>query len=117
MATSSAISRKRRRYPIAASGHATVPINEMNSAAFNDLVGAYAGILVLRLPQTDFPFPKTFVEGGRRAQGCPGGADTLGARKTKALHEVNQVVAQPSIRRHLVDRFYARHFDLRQARR
>src|SRR6266536_2694926 len=44
----------------------------------------------------------------------PGATDSLGARKAKAVHQVNQVVAQSKIRRHPVDRFYARHFDLRQ---
>src|SRR5262249_3258136 len=63
------------------------------------------------------PLPVTLVEGRRRAQWCPPGTtDTPGARKAKVLHQVNQVVAQSKIRRHPVDRFNARHFDLRQDR-
>src|SRR5262245_6481430 len=63
------------------------------------------------------PVPVTLVEGRRRAQWCPPGTtDSLGARKAKVLHQVNQVIAQLKIRRHPVDRFYAHHFDLRQSR-
>src|SRR5262245_66207852 len=63
------------------------------------------------------PLPVTLVEGRRRAQWCPPGTtDSLGARKAKVLHQVNQVVAQSKIRRHRIDRFYARHFDLWQGR-
>src|SRR5262249_14612435 len=63
------------------------------------------------------PLPVTLVEGRRRAQWYPPGTtDSLGARKVKVLHQVNQVVAQSKIRRRSVDRFYARHFDLRQDR-
>src|SRR5262249_21174687 len=63
------------------------------------------------------PLPVTLVEGRRRAQWCPPGTtDSLGARKAKVLHQVNQVVAQLKIRRHPVDRFYAHHLDLRQSR-
>jgi hypothetical protein len=61
------------------------------------------------------PPPVALVEGRRRGQWClPGTTDSLGAREAKVLHQVNQVVAQSEIRRHPVDRFYARHFDLRQ---
>src|SRR5258708_2171034 len=61
------------------------------------------------------PLPVALVEGRRRAQWYPPGTtDSLGTRKAKVLHQVNQVVAQSEIRRHPVDRFYARHFDLRQ---
>src|SRR5262249_1354323 len=60
------------------------------------------------------PLPVALVEGRRRAQ--PGTPDTLGARKAKVLHQVNQALAQSKIRRRPVDRFYARHFDLRQDR-
>src|SRR5262249_9493516 len=60
------------------------------------------------------PLPVALVEGRRRAQ--PGTPDTLGARKAKVLHQINQALAQSKIRGQLVDRFYARHFDLRQDR-
>src|SRR5262249_18076673 len=60
------------------------------------------------------PLPVALVERRRRAQ--PGTPDTLGARKAKVLHQVNQALAQSKIRRRPVDRFYARHFDLRQDR-
>src|SRR5215831_215429 len=60
------------------------------------------------------PLPVALVEGRRRAQ--PGTPDTLGARKAKVLHQVNQALAQSKIRRRSVDRFYVRHFDLRQER-
>src|SRR6516162_10325867 len=60
------------------------------------------------------PLPVALVEGRRRAQ--PGTPDTLGARKAKVLHQVNQALAQSKIRRRPVDRFYACHFDLRQDR-
>src|SRR5215471_12646544 len=60
------------------------------------------------------PLPVALVEGRRRAQ--PGTPNTLGARKAKVLHQVNQALAQSKIRRRSVDRFYARHFDLRQDR-
>src|SRR5262245_6362172 len=60
------------------------------------------------------PLPVALVEGRRRAQ--PGTPDTLGARKAKVLHQVNQALAQSKIRRRPVDRFYARHFNLRQDR-
>jgi hypothetical protein len=63
------------------------------------------------------PLPVALVEGRRRTQWCPPSTtDSLGARKAKILHQVNQVVAQSKIRRHPVDRFYARHFDLRRGR-
>src|SRR5215471_160438 len=63
------------------------------------------------------PLPVALVEGRRRAEWYPPGTtDSLGARKAKVLHQVNQVVAQLKIRRHPVDRFYAHHFDLRQGR-
>src|SRR5262249_31443398 len=54
------------------------------------------------------------VEGRRRAQ--PGTPDTLGTRKAKVLHQVNQALAQSKVRRRPVDRFYVRHFDLQQGR-
>src|SRR5438876_10245568 len=61
------------------------------------------------------PPPVALVERRRRGQWClPGTTDSLGAREAKVIHQVNQVVAQSEIRRHPVDRFYARHFDLRQ---
>src|SRR5215468_4481239 len=60
------------------------------------------------------PLPIALVEGCRRAQ--PGTPDTLGARKAKVFHQVNQALAQSKIRRRPVDRFYARHFDLWQDR-
>src|SRR5215467_14311545 len=60
------------------------------------------------------PLPVALVEGRGRAQ--PGTPDTLGAQKAKVLHQVNQALAQSKIRRRPVDRFYARHFDLRQDR-
>src|SRR5262245_62733859 len=75
-------------------------------------------MFVLRRPPDIIisPFPVALVEGRRRARWYPPGTtDTLGARKAKVLHQVNQVVAQSKIRRHRVNRFYARHFDLRQA--
>src|SRR5262249_32253376 len=61
------------------------------------------------------PPPVALIEGRRRGQWClPGTTDSLCAREAKVLHQVNQVVAQSEIRWHPVDRFYARHFDLRQ---
>src|SRR5215831_7486280 len=60
------------------------------------------------------PLPVALVERRRRAQ--PGTPDTLGARKAKVLHQVNQALAQSKIRRRPVDRSYARHLDLRQDR-
>src|SRR5262245_20759209 len=61
------------------------------------------------------PLPVPLIEGRGRAEWyAPGSTDTLGAEKAKVLHQVNQVVAQSKIRRHRVNRFYARHFDLRQ---
>ena len=60
------------------------------------------------------PLPVALVEGRRWAQ--PGTPNTLGARKAKVFHQVNQVVAQSKILRYPVDRFYARHFDLRRSR-
>src|SRR6516165_53897 len=67
-----------------------------------------------RRGQSASPLPVALVEGRRRAQ--PGTPDTLGARKAKVLHQVNQALAQSKIRRRPVDRFDARHFDLRQDR-
>src|SRR6266404_9967035 len=62
--------------------------------------------------QSDFTIARS---ARRRAQWYPPGTtDSLGTRKAKVLHQVNQVVAQSKIRRAPVDRFYARHFDLRQ---
>src|SRR5262245_4714141 len=46
----------------------------------------------------------------------PGKTDTVGARKAKVLHQINQVVAQSKVRRHRINSFCARHFDLRQDR-
>jgi len=61
------------------------------------------------------PPPVALIEGRRRGQWClPGTTDSLCAREAKVFHQVNQVVAQSEIRWHPVDRFYARHFDLRQ---
>jgi hypothetical protein len=61
------------------------------------------------------PWPVALVEGRRRARWYPPGTpDSLTARKAKVLHQVNSVIAQSKIRRRPVDRFYARHFDLRQ---
>src|SRR5260221_1205991 len=61
------------------------------------------------------PLPVALVEGRRRARWYPPGTtDSLAARKTKVLHQVNSVIAQSKIRRRPVDRFYARHLDLRQ---
>src|SRR6266478_2790003 len=61
------------------------------------------------------PLPVALVEGRRRARWYPPGTpDSLAARKAKVLHQVNSVIAQSKIRRRPVDRFYARHFDLRQ---
>ena len=39
-----------------------------------------------------------------------------GFQLADVVHQVNQIVAQSNTRRHLVDRHYARHLDLRQAR-
>jgi hypothetical protein len=61
------------------------------------------------------PLPVALVERCRRARWYPPGTpDSLAARKAKVLHQVNSVIAQSKIRRRPVDRFYARHFDLRQ---
>src|SRR5262245_56651912 len=84
---------------------------------FDHLVSAHGGRghVFLRPRGTVFsPLPVALVEGRRRAQ--PGTPNTLGARKAKVLHQVNQALAQSKIRRRPVDRFYARHFNLRQER-
>jgi hypothetical protein len=44
--------------------------------------------------------------------GLPRTTDALCAREANVLHQVNKAVAQSKIRRCLVDRFYASHFDL-----
>ena len=44
-----------------------------------------------RRGQSASPLPVALVEGRRRAQ--PGTPDTLGARKAKVLHQVNQALA------------------------
>jgi hypothetical protein len=63
------------------------------------------------------PLPVALVEGRRRVQWYPPGTtDSLGARKAKAAHQINPVVAQSKIGRRPVDGFYARNFDLRQGR-
>jgi hypothetical protein len=63
------------------------------------------------------PLPVALVEGRRRAQWYPPGTtDSLGARKAKAAHQINPVVAQSKIGRRPVNGFYARNFDLRQGR-
>jgi hypothetical protein len=63
------------------------------------------------------PLPVALVEGCRRGQWCPPGTtDSLGARKAKAAHQVNPVVAQSKIGRRALDGFYARDFDLRRDR-
>src|SRR5215469_10803959 len=56
-----------------------------------------------RRGQSASPLPVALVEGRRRAQ--PGTPDTLGARKAKVLHQINQALAQSKIRRRPVDRF------------
>src|SRR5262245_23671180 len=61
------------------------------------------------------PLPVALVEGRRRAQRYPPGTtDSLGARKAKAAHQINPVVAQSKIGRRPVEGFYARNFDLRR---
>ena len=51
------------------------------------------------------PSSITLAEGRRWAQPCsPGTIDSLGTRKTKVLHQVNQLVAQSKTRKHPVDR-------------
>src|SRR5437899_6797296 len=63
------------------------------------------------------PLPEALVEGRRRAQWySPGTTDSLRARKAKAAHQINPVVAQSKIGRRAVDGFYARDFNLRQGR-
>src|SRR5262249_57791706 len=92
-------------------------------ASQDHLVGAVTRLSILTEPHDELapfragdimisPLPVTLVEGRRRAQWCPPGTtDSLGARKAKVLHQVNQVVAQSHIQRHPVDRFYAHYFD------
>src|SRR5262249_52346035 len=47
------------------------------------------------------PSSVTLAEGRRWAQPCsPGTIESLGTRKTKVLHQVNQLVAQSKIRKH-----------------
>jgi hypothetical protein len=89
------------------------------AASFDHLVGAHGGrghvCTTAAGDRVISPLPVALVEGRRREQRCPPSTtDSLGARKAKVLHQVNQVVAQSKIRRHPVDRFYARDFDLRQ---
>src|SRR5262245_14916757 len=63
------------------------------------------------------PLPVALVEGRRRAHWYrPGTTDSLNVRQPKVLHYVNRLVAQSKMRGQLVDRFYPRHFDLRQGR-
>jgi len=65
-------------------------------------------MFVLRRPgQVISPLPVALVEGRCRWY-PPGKTDALGARKAKVLHQVNQGVAQSKVRRHRVNRFYAR---------
>src|SRR6266853_204697 len=62
------------------------------------------------------PLAVALVEGRRRAHRYPPGTtDSLLARKAKAAHQINPVVAQSKIG-HALDGFYARDFDLRQGR-
>src|SRR5262252_6563069 len=85
--------------------------------SFDHLVGAWRSRPCFSTAAGDTvfsPLPVALVEGRRRAQ--PGTPDTLGARKAKVLHQVNQALAQSKIRRRPVDLFYARQFDLRQDR-
>src|SRR5262249_39786989 len=107
----------------AASGHAaTPPSSVMNSRLFIRSLRRRAwrsrsshSLYYGGRDKVISPPPVALVEGRRREQWClPGTTDSLGAREAKVLHQVNQVVAQSEIRRHPVDRFYARHFDLRQ---
>ena len=66
--------------------------------SLDHLVGAYASTLIS-------PSSITLAEGRRWPQPCsPGTIDSLGTRKTKVLHQVNQLVAQSKTRRHPVDR-------------
>jgi hypothetical protein len=46
----------------------------------------------------------------------PGTTDSLVARKAKAAHQINPVVAQSKIGGRALDRFYARDFNFRQGR-
>src|SRR6266481_6559738 len=65
------------------------------------------------------PLSVALVEGvGRRDIGwcLPATTDSLGARKAKAAHQINPVVAQSKIGRRALDGFYARDFNLRQGR-
>jgi hypothetical protein len=92
--------------------------------------GRYAGVrqeLVQRDVTDDATSPSTnkvisplsvaLVEGvGRRDMGwcLPHSTDTLCARKAKAAHQINPVVAQSKIGRSALDGLYARDSDLRQ---
>src|SRR5262249_26343177 len=63
------------------------------------------------------PLPVALVEGCRRAHWYPPRTtDSLRARKAKAAHQINPVVAQSKIERRALDGFYARDFDLRRGR-
>jgi len=90
----------------AASGHAAAPpMSDMNSRrsiirfTSSALVEVEA-VFVAARDNVISPLPVALVEGRRRARRyLPNTTDTLGARKAKVLHQVNQVVAQSKIRR------------------
>ena len=94
----------------------------MTQSAMNGSCTAASGVVIrspssARMEARDkviSPLPVALVEGRRRAQWYPPSTtDSLRARKAKAAHQINAVIAQSKIGRRPVDGFYARNFDLR----
>src|SRR5262249_2639399 len=98
----------------AASGHVAAPPSSVMNARR----------LLIRSPRRRAsrhkgisPLPVALVEGRQRAHWYPPGTtDRLVARKAKAAHQINLVVAQSKIGGRALDGFYARDFDFRQGR-
>src|SRR5262249_25301903 len=98
----------------AASGHVAAPPSSVMNARR----------LLIRSPRRRAsrykgisPLPVALVEGRQRAHWYPPGTtDSLVARKAKAAHQINPVVAQSKIGGRALDGFYTRDFDFRQGR-
>ena len=69
----------------------TLPLPSRHSITSSARMEIEAMFLYGRRGQSVSPLPVALVEGRRRAQ--PGTPDTLGARKAKVLHQINQVLA------------------------
>jgi hypothetical protein len=64
-----------------------------STPSFDHLVGAYAGILCATAATNGFPVARSVRRRGPAAAVMPQ-APPMGAPKAKAVHQVNQVVAQ-----------------------